>query len=365
VLIVGAGFYGATMARRLHEAGIDVAVIDRRDHVAGNAFTRWDEETECHEHVYGAHIFHTNNEEVWRFVKRFANFYPYRHVVRVLAGGRLYPFPINLMTLHQVFGATTPEDARYAMEADSTPCDEIMNMEQHCRHYIGNRLYELFIEGYTTKQWGCEPRALPSSIIKRIPVRLTHEDSYFSDRWQGIPVGGYTALVENMLKDIPVELNIDFKDDADRWITDHDLVVYTGGIDEFFKQRNGALGYRSLRFVRSVEVADDAQGCAVLNYCDVTTPWTRTIEHRHFMVGKDPCGRTLISIEHPSDEGEPFYPINTGQNMTLLATYRKLAAEHFPTVIFGGRLGEYRYLDMHQVIASALARSRDILERLR
>jgi UDP-galactopyranose mutase len=267
------------------------------------------------------------------------------------------------MTLHQVFSVNNPRQAAEAMLADSEPCDEIVNMEQYCLHHIGRTLYDLFIKHYTTKQWGVPPTMLPASIIKRIPVRLTHDDAYFSDMWQGIPTEGYTKMVERMLDRIPVLLNVDFNDDQAQWLKDHDLVVYSGPIDGFFHHCNGELGYRSLTFRREIVEEADAQGCAVINHCDQFMPYTRVIEHKHFMPSHG-GNRTLISFELPSSEGEPFYPINTGKNQQLLETYRKLGHEHFPNVVFGGRLGSYCYLDMHQVIASALAKSRELMGRL-
>lgn len=367
VLIVGAGFYGATMARQLADAGHDITVVERRGHVAGNAFTRWSDEGWCHEHVYGAHIFHTSNPTVWTYVNRFGRFNSYRHRVKASAGGLLYSFPINLMTLHQVFGVTTPAEGRIAMADDAEPCEEPNNMELHCLSTMGRTLYQLFVEGYSTKHWGVEPRMLPASTIKRIPVRLTFDDAYFSDVWQGVPEDGYTALVAHMLVDIKVEFGTPFEPGM---IDKYDLVVHSGSIDEFCGYCYGRLGYRSLWFNRQLIDEEDAQGCAVVNYCDIDVPFTRCIQHSHFTSPASDrtltaSARTLLSYEYPASQGEPFYPIITGENLTLLESYRKLVQGHFPTVVFGGRLGEFRYLDMHQVIASALARSTELMERLR
>jgi UDP-galactopyranose mutase len=360
VLIVGAGFYGATMAHQLHKAGHDVLVIDRRDHLAGNAFTRWSDEAGCHEHVYGAHLFHTSNPVVWDFVRSFGEFNSYRHRIKARAYGRLYSFPINLMTINQVFEVDTPELARKVIAKDCVPCADPQNMEQHCLATIGKRLFYLFIDGYTRKQWGRFPRDLPASIIKRIPVRFTYNDDYFDDAYQGIPVDGYTKLVRNMLRGVRIELGRDFSADD---VRQHDLVVYTGGVDEFFSYAHGKLGYRSLRFERAVMPVSDFQGTSVMNLCDDDTPATRIIEHSHFTGAM--ADKALLTFEHPASEGEPFYPILTPENDALLTHYRALAKEHFPNVVFGGRLGEYRYLDMHQVIACALAKSRELMERLR
>ena len=360
VLVVGAGFYGATMAHQLHKVGHDVMVIDRRDHLAGNAFTRWNEEARCHEHVYGAHIFHTSNPVVWDFVRCFGAFNSYRHRIKARSGGRLYSFPINLMTINQVFSVDTPALAREAIQNDCVPCAEPQNMEQHCLATIGRRLFDLFIDGYTRKQWQRFPRDLPASIIKRIPVRFTFNDDYFDDTYQGIPMDGYTMLVRNMLRGVKIVLGRDFTEPL---ISQHDLVVHTGGIDEFFGYSLGRLGYRSLRFERELIPEPDCQGTAVMNLCDDWSPATRIIEHGHFTGAK--ADRTLLTFERPADDGEPFYPIITPENQALLDSYRALAKDHFPSVVFGGRLGEYRYLDMHQVIASALSRARELGERLR
>ena len=364
VLIVGAGFFGATVAHQLHEAGHDVMVIERREHLAGNAYTRWDDEAKCHVHVYGAHLFHTSNTEVWAFVNKFGTFNNYRHRVKARAAGNLHSFPINLMTINQVFGADTPETARRAIERDCVAyMGEPKNMEEWCLKNIGKTLYELFIEGYTCKQWNEFPRNLPASIIKRLPVRYTYNDDYFEDRYQGIPMDGYTMLIRNMLRGVKIALGVDFKQERDRWLVENDAVVYTGGIDEFFNYTHGRLGYRSLRFEHEMMPSPDFQGTSVVNLCDYDTPATRIIEHKHFTSAVS--DRTLITYEYPVREGEAFYPVPTPANEELLDIYRALAKEHFPTVVFGGRLGEYRYLDMHQVVASALACARKLRERLR
>jgi len=366
VLVVGAGLYGATMARELTDAGHHVLVLERRTHIGGNAFTRWNDETACHEHVYGAHIFHTSNPVVWEYVQRFATFNSYRHRVRAMSSGVLYSFPINLMTLHQVFGSATPEEGAEAMAADCIPCDEISNMEQHCLATIGETLYRLFIEGYSKKQWGCEPRHLPASTIKRIPVRLDHNDRYFNDKWEGIPVDGYTDMIRLMLTGVAVETDTDMLEARDNWVSQWDAVVYSGSLDEFYSYRLGRLPYRSLRFETRILDDNDVQGIAVINECDYPFPsCTRTIEHKHFMEVPPQVRRTLLTIEIPASAGEPFYPIRSDESDRLLERYRKLAEQEHPTVVFGGRLGQYRYLDMHQVIASALAKSRELMERLR
>lgn len=355
VLIVGAGFYGATCARVLADAGHRVAVVDRRPHIGGNAFTRYCAEADCHEHVYGAHIFHTRNAKVWAFVNRFAEFNRYVHRVRVLNGGRLYSFPINLLTLHQVFGVTTPAEGAAAMNADREPRENPRNAEEWCLATIGRRLYETFVEGYSTKQWGRSPRELPASIVRRVPVRLNHDDRYFDDRWQGIPVRGYTSLFERMLGDLRVELGHDPLDDREGMLREWDRIIFSGCIDEFFGRCHGPLEYRSLRHETALIDEPDALGNSVLNQTEAGVPWTRTYEHKHFDLSYR-ANRTLVTREFPQawSPGRPeFYPVVTEANLERLGQYQQDAIE-LPHVTFGGRLGSFRYYDMDQVIAQAL-----------
>jgi UDP-galactopyranose mutase len=364
VLIVGAGFYGATCARVLTDAGIRCLVIERQPYIAGHCRTETVHEVGCFLHACGPHIFHTSNPAVWRFVSEFARFNGFVNRPKVMHKGRLYSFPINLATLHAVFGVTTPNEAAERLAREREPIAEPQNMEEYCLSTIGRTLYELFIEGYTTKQWGIHPRGLPASIAKRIPVRLNCDDRYFTDQWQGIPAGGYTALIGRMLAGVPLQCRIDFLADRDHWLRGYDRIIYTGAIDEFLGYEFGALEYRSLRFESEILDTADYQGNAVVNYTDAAVPFTRIVEHKHFEeAGGD---KTIITREYPAawkPGDEPFYPVNTADNQARLALYKERAAE-LPRVVFGGRLGEYRYLDMHQVIAAALDKSDEIARTL-
>lgn len=355
-LIVGAGLFGAVCARELADAGHDVLVLEKRDHLGGNCFTQFNPEAGCHQHVYGAHIFHTNSEHVWRYINRFAAFNNYVHRLHVRRSDGLYSFPINLFTLHQLFGVHTPAEAEAYLEKVRVPCGEPENLEAWCLSQIGRELYEKFIRDYTAKQWKKDPRELSPSIIKRLPVRLTFDDRYFSDRWQGIPIGGYTAVFERLLAGVRVELGVDFLADRDEWMRRFDHVIYTGPMDAFFAYSRGVLGYRSLRFESTVLDCRDAQGMAVINYTDASVPFTRILEHKHFDLNLEKM-KTLVTSEYPTDWKRgmtEYYPVDTEANRAVFRSYCALRDEADLPVTFGGRLGEYRYYDMHQVIAAAL-----------
>lgn len=363
ILIVGAGLYGAVCARELHDAGHQVLVIEQRDAPGGNCATRYVEEADCHEHVHGAHIFHTDSDRIWDYVNRFARFNSFVNRVKVNHAGQLYSFPINLFTLYQVFGARTPAEARAAVARERVEIEQPANLEEHCLATVGPTLYRLFIEGYTRKQWKRHPSELPAEIIKRIPVRFDFDDNYFNDRHQGIPIGGYNALFDRLLSGVPVQCGIDFLPDARHWISRFDHVIYTGAIDAFYDHCHGALEYRSLRFERELLPMADFQGNAVVNYTEAEVPWTRILEHRHFdktSPGRRPgVQHTLITREYPADHGpgrEPYYPVATELNRARFERYRTMAEDEWAgKVHFGGRLAEYRYYDMHQVIGAALA----------
>lgn len=354
-VIVGCGLYGATFARRMADRGHSAVLVDKRNHIGGNCFT--EDRGGIQVHVYGPHIFHTDDARIWKFVQRFATFNHYRHRGCVHYKGKILSFPINLHTLHQLWGVTTPAEAERKLAEVRIPCQNPRNLEEWILSQVGSELYETFIHGYTSKQWNCDPRNLPSSIIRRIPIRLTYDDRYFNDRFQGIPIGGYTALIENMLDHplIRFERNIDyFENQAAVRALGHTL-VYTGKIDEFFDYRFGRLDYRSLRFEHE-EHQGDYQGVAIANYTDPAIPYTRITEHKHFDFGTQ--SHTVITREYPQQYGEnqtPYYPIRDEANTKIYERYRHLA-QHSGT-IFGGRLGTYQYLDMHQVIAQALVAS--------
>jgi UDP-galactopyranose mutase len=357
VLVVGAGLYGAVCAHELARRGHDILVIEKRSHIGGNCYTRFSEDAGCHEHVYGAHIFHTNSRRIWDYVNRFASFNHYVNRVKVRHGEALYSFPINLFTLYQLFGVKTPDEARTRLQAERVAIAEPANLEEYCLSLVGRRIYELFIEGYTAKQWNHHPRELSADIIKRIPIRFSFDDNYFNDRWQGIPIGGYTAIFERLLDGVPLELGVDFDADHDFWLSRADFVIYTGSLDSFFDYAEGPLEYRSLRFERELLDMPDFQGNAVVNYTERSVPFTRILEHKHFDLATG-GEKTLITREYPDDWSPgkiPYYPVHTPQILARLERYRAHARALGDKVHFGGRLGEFRYYDMHQVIGAALA----------
>jgi UDP-galactopyranose mutase len=367
ILVVGAGLFGSVCARELTDAGHCCTVIDRRDHIGGNCYSEYDEKSACHRHVYGSHIFHTDKKDVWKYITRFTRFNHYVNRPKVRFGDCLYSFPINLMTLYQVYGVKSPSEAKARLAAECEIIPNPQNMEEWCLSKIGRKLYEIFIEGYTQKQWNRHPRELPADIIKRLPVRLTFDDNYFTHPFQGIPVGGYTAIFERMLKGIQVELGVDFLLGRDRYLADFDHVIYTGPIDEFFDYNEGILEYRSLLFENERLPVRDFQGNALINYTELSIPYTRIIEHKHFDMNFDQM-ETLITREYPANwrPGDtPYYPVNTVDNQKLYSFYAERAQVEYPSVTFGGRLGLYRYLDMDQVIAEAFVTSSKLKKELR
>ena len=353
-LVVGAGLYGAAFAQQMKQRGRTVLVIDRRPHVGGNVYTEEVEGIQVHR--YGAHIFHTNDRRVWEYVNQFAEFNRYTNSPVANYHGELYSLPFNMYTFNRMWGVVTPQQAMAEVERQRREAGitEPRNLEEQAISLVGTDIYEKLVKGYTEKQWGRPCDQLPASIIKRLPVRFTFDNNYFNARYQGIPIGGYTALVERMLEGIPVELNADYLADRDRWNALANRVVYTGPIDAYFDFRFGPLSYRSVRFETEVLDTDNYQGNAVVNYTDRETPYTRVIEHKWFDFVGQP--RTVISREYSSEwqpGGEPYYPVNDEKNTALYQSYRALAQEE-PHVLFGGRLGEYRYYDMDTVLAAAL-----------
>lgn len=351
-LVVGAGFFGATFARLMTDAGRTCLVIDSRPHVAGNAYTERVDDIDVH--VYGAHIFHTDNCDIWNFVNRFSEFNNYVNCPKALAGGKLYSLPFNMNTFYQLWGCITPTEAQKIINSQRLKLDRpAANLEEQALTLVGPDIYNLLIKEYTRKQWQREPCDLPAFIIKRLPMRWTYDDDYFGDRYQGIPVNGYTELVKNMLSDIDVEVGVDYFKDRAHLDGCADRVVFTGRIDEFFDYTHGELEYRTLDFEHQTLDTDNYQGNAVINYCDADVPWTRIVEHRHF--NKSRSSRTVITRELPAvwtRDKVPYYPINDAVNQTRFDQYQTLAES--TSIIFGGRLAEYRYYDMHQVIGSAM-----------
>ncbi len=351
-LVVGCGMFGAVFARRAAEAGRRVLVIDKRSHIAGNCYSEQLAGIEVHH--YGPHIFHTDNERVWQFVNRFARFNHYVHHGRVRHAGRTLSFPINLMTLAQLWGVNTPAEAERRLAEARIPCERPQNLRDWILSQVGEELYEVFVRGYTTKQWGRDPTELPPSIIRRIPIRQTYDDRYFADQFQGIPLGGYTRMFENMLDHelIRVELEVDYFNEAPALNGTAQHVVYTGKIDEYFGYRFGELEYRSLRFEHEV-LDGDFQGAAIVNYTEAAVPYTRITEHKHFEYLSS--SKTVITREYPDAGGRdkvPYYPIRDAANAELYERYRAEAQN--AGLLLGGRLATYQYYDMHQVVAQAL-----------
>ena len=358
-LIVGSGLYGAVFAHEAKKAGKSVLVIDKRPNIAGNVYTETVEG--IHVHKYGAHIFHTNNTEVWNYLQQFATFNRFTNSPVANYKGELFSLPFNMYTFNKMWGVVTPEEAAAKIaEQRKEITGEPQNLEEQAISLVGRDIYEKLIKGYTEKQWGRDCKDLPAFIIKRLPVRLTFDNNYFNALYQGIPVGGYTQMVANMLEGIEVRLNTDYfehKADLDALA---DKVIYTGPIDAYFDFKLGTLEYRSVRFETELLDIPNFQGNAAVNYTDRETPWTRIIEHKWFEFGKDAQGndlpKTVISREFSSEwkpGDEPYYPVNDEKNGALYAQYKALA-EKESKVIFGGRLGEYKYYDMDAVIASAL-----------
>lgn len=366
-LVVGAGLFGAVFAHEAVKAGKTILVVDKRPHIAGNVYT---EDVEgIHVHKYGAHIFHTNNRTVWNYVNQFAEFNRFTNSPVANYHGELYSLPFNMYTFNKMWGVVTPEEAAAKIEEQrkAAGITNPQNLEEQAISLVGTDIYEKLIKGYTEKQWGRPCTELPAFIIKRLPVRLTFDNNYFNALYQGIPVGGYTQVVANMLKGIEVKLNCDYLESKEELDKLADKVVYTGPIDAYFNYNLGPLEYRSVRFETEVLDKPNFQGNAAVNYTDRETPWTRIIEHKWFEFGKDAEGnnlpKTVISREYSSEwkvGDEPYYPVNDEKNSKLYKEYKALADKEYK-VIFGGRLGEYKYYDMDAVIASALDMCEKIL----
>ena len=365
-IIVGSGLYGAIFAHEAMKAGKSCLVVERRSHIGGNIYTKEMEGIQVHQ--YGAHIFHTSNKEVWDYIGQFATFNRYTNCPVAYYKGQMYNMPFNMNTFHKIWGVITPAEAKAKIEEQVKEygVKEPKNLEEQAISLVGTDIYEKLIKGYTEKQWGRPCTELPSFIIKRLPVRLTFDNNYFNALYQGIPVGGYTKMVANLLDGIEVRLNEDYLEKKAEYDAMAEKVIYTGAIDAYFDYKLGTLEYRSVRFENETLDKPNFQGNAAVNYTDVETPWTRIIEHKWFEFGKDENGndlpKTIISREYSSEwkpGDEPYYPVNDEKNGALYAAYRKLAdAEE--KVIFGGRLGEYKYYDMDQVIAAVLEKCENV-----
>lgn len=358
-LIVGGGLFGSVFARQMTDAGAKCLIIEKRHHIAGNCYT--ENVGGINVHSYGPHIFHTNDVEIWKYVNRFANFNRFSYRPKAVYRGKIYSFPINLMTLHQLWGVRTPAEAASRLEEERIPIPNPANLEEWALSQVGKEIYETFIYGYTSKQWGRDPKELPASIIRRIPIRLTWNDDYFDDRYCGIPIGGYTRLFQNMLSGIQVQTGVDFLEDRESFERTAAKVVYTGPLDRLFDYQLGENEWRGLRFETETMQCEDYQGNAAINHTHRATPYTREVEHKHFEDVKTPT--TVVTREYPSQwkrGDEMYYPINNQKNELLQQEYLAMIPDNY---IVGGRLATYRYYDMHQVIASAIHRAKQEIQR--
>ena len=368
-LIVGAGLFGCVLARELTDSGKKILVIEKRGHIGGNIFT--EDIGGIQVHRYGAHIFHTDDINVWNYVNRFAEFNRFTNSPLANFHGQIYNLPFNMNTFHQMWGIVTPEEAEQIINAQREEYAFVQpkNLEEKAIQLVGRDIFCKLIKGYTEKQWGRPCSELPLSIIQRIPVRFSYDNNYFESAYQGVPIKGYTSLCESLLAGVEVRTNIDFLEDKERWIKKSDLVIFTGTIDSYFDYCFGPLEYRSVRFESEKMDIDNFQGNAVVNFTDLETPWTRIIEHKWFNFGKDSNGNvvhgTVVSKEFSQEWHtgiEPFYPISDEKNTKLYQAYRK-EADNLENVVFGGRLGEYQYYDMDQTVASALSLAKQIINR--
>ncbi len=352
-LIVGAGMFGSTFSRLMKEAGKRCLILEQRHHIGGNCYTENVEGINVHR--YGAHIFHTSNEKVWALINRFATFNNYINSPLAYFEGKLYSLPFNMNTFYQMWGVITPEEARQKIEAQRLKLDrQPANLEEQALSMVGHDIYERLIKGYTLKQWMKDPKELPASIIKRLPLRFTYDNNYFNDKYQGIPIGGYTSIFEKMLEGIEVKCGVDYLENREYFDSLAEKVLYTGKIDEFYRYEFGELEYRTLRFENELLQTNNYQGNAVVNYTAQEIPYTRILEHKHFEKLKSPV--TYITREYPEawSLGKiPYYPINNETNMRIFEQY-KAKSKTEDKIIFGGRLAEYRYYDMHAVMGAAM-----------
>lgn len=352
--IVGSGLFGSVCAHELSKRGFKVRVLEKRNHIGGNIYT--ENIHNINVHKYGAHIFHTNNKEIWDYVNSFVEFNRFTNSPLAKYKDKVFNLPFNMNTFYQMWGVTEPEKAKKIIKEQREELNntEPHNLEEQAISLVGRDIYETLIKGYTEKQWGRSCSQLPPFIIRRLPVRFTFDNNYFSDKYQGVPIGGYTKLIEKMLERVQVELSIDFLENKEEFVSTTKHMIYTGPIDEYFNYQYGKLSYRSLEFKHQILETENYQGNAVVNYTDSSVPYTRILEHKHFEQSQS--SKTIITQEYPvewTSGKERYYPVNDERNMSIYKKYRKLAIQE-TGIVFGGRLAEYKYYDMHQVIASAL-----------
>jgi UDP-galactopyranose mutase len=356
-LVIGAGLFGTTFARKMTDAGKKVLVYEKNDHVGGHCYTK--NINGIMVHMHGQHTFHCGNKEIWDFVNRFGEFNQIRPKVLAYYGNRIYSLPFNMMTFNQLWGCTTPQEARQKIEEQRIKIEDPQNLEEYALSTLGRDIYEIFIKHYSQKQWGRSCKDLPLSLVKRMPLRFSFDDCYWSNaRWGGIPINGYTDLMQNMLQGIDVQFNVDFVDQSTNIA---EKILYTGPIDKFFDYKYGSLEYRTIKF-KTIEVEGDFQGALQINHTDEATPYTRTIEHKYFYSNPEECKKSIVTFEYPEPwdvNKEPYYPINDDRNNAIYKKYQA-ELENYPNVIVGGRLGDFKYQDMDQVIVNSF----DIFKRL-
>jgi UDP-galactopyranose mutase len=360
-IIVGSGFFGSICAYELNKVGRKCLVLEKRNHIGGNCYT--ENMDGINVHIFGPHIFHTSNDEVWVWINKFVSFNDFK--LRPVANykGEIYSLPFNMWTFSKLWNITHPHQAKTEIERQSSHIDNPNNLEEQAIKLVGTDVYEKLIKGYTTKQWKKDPKLLPKEIIKRLPVRFDYDNNYFNDKYQGIPIGGYTQIFEKLLSGVEVKTNVDYLEDKEKWDDLSKNIIYTGPIDSYFNYQFGELEYKTTKFIHERKETNNYQGTVMMNYTDSETPFTRCIEHRHF----ERCDLdfTWITWEYPSEysakKTEPYYPVNDKLNNSIYEKYKELSDKE-PNVIFGGRLAEYKYYDMHQVIESALNKVKEILK---
>ncbi len=360
-VIVGSGFFGSICARELTDKGYKCLVIENRDHIGGNCHT--EKKDGINIHTYGPHIFHTSDKEIWDWINKYVKFNNFVLTPVANYKGEIYSLPFNMWTFNKLWNIKTPQEAQEVIKSQSKNIDDPKNLEEQAIKLVGTDVYEKLIKGYTAKQWKKDPKELPKEIIKRLPVRFTYDNNYFNDTYQGIPIGGYTQIFEKLLFGIEVKLNTDYFENKEYWDSIGNKVIYTGPIDKFYNYQFGFLEYKTTKFEHKKVLINNFQGSALMNYTDLETPYTRIIEHKHFE--KIESDVTWVTYEYPveyaADKTEPYYPVNDYENNFKYSKYKELS-EQQSKHIFGGRLGQYKYFDMHQVIRSALDMVKNLLE---